>query len=76
MSTLKLREHAPPCAGGTQRRIGVRKALSVLVANIGVRAKVGPQCVTEHSTYRARTCLAMRLSSPLQRCGACLHAIF
>ena len=46
MSTLKLREHAPPCAGGTQRRIGVRKALSVLVANVRVRAKVGPQCAT------------------------------
>ncbi len=55
-STLKLRGHAPPCGGATQRRISLRKALkkaslSHALRLAGVRDKVGPQCVTERSTH-------------------------
>ena len=44
--------------GGTQQRIGVQKALSVLVASVGVRAKVGPLSARSQSIARTEHALA------------------
>ena len=71
-STLKLCGHAPPCGGPTQRSIGLRKALKK--ASLEHVLACVTKSAQSSSPSVARTCLAMRLSSPLQRCCACLRA--
>jgi hypothetical protein len=52
-STRKWCWHAPPCGGGdaAKNRLAEGTYEGVLVARVGVRDKVGPQCVTERSTH-------------------------
>ena len=52
-STQKWCGHAPPCGGGheAKNRLAEGTYEGVLVARVGVRDKVGPQCVTERSTH-------------------------